>query len=316
MLLRRLIVAVIFVAGEVFGCSGLAWNPDDLVQNDVTHSANGRFAFIIRWYPHVADFKSERAEKIFEHSAGTPPANTVTVALYDAAHKRIAEFAIERGVIRDVLVADSGRHVVVVHGLGGFCGAHAIDSDPFLTIYRADGFRVGTLTAGDIFYPHDIERLSSSAVTWELRAESEERDVVVLKVMEKELRVDVNTAVLLDPKRPFHPLPRTYATVAGGGARYETPTCADDVVHVESQQLIARAVHSPLPAYPPVALKARIGGTVTVEVIVSESGDVLCARSTSLPFGASAAAVEAARQWRFKRSATKVAGEIAFHFEQ
>jgi periplasmic protein TonB len=92
-------------------------------------------------------------------------------------------------------------------------------------------------------------------------------------------------------------------------------------VRVESQQLISQARDVALPEFTPVALKARVYGIVTVEVIVSESGDVVCARGTSFPFGLSDAAVEAARRWRFRPvrvdgRAVKAVGEIAFHFDQ
>lgn len=71
---------------------------------------------------------------------------------------------------------------------------------------------------------------------------------------------------------------------------------------------------------PPVAIKARIRGTVQVEVLVSESGDVLCGRHSALPFGIDKAAIEAARQWKFRPfviggRAVKVTGELLFHFK-
>jgi hypothetical protein len=215
--LRRLIVAVILAAGEAFCCTEHMPNPDDLVKNEVKQSANGRFTVVVREYPQIADFKSERAGKVFgmddawtrdEPVPETPP-STVIAALYGEGRKRIAEIPVDREMIGDVLVSDSGRTIVVVRGLGGFCSAPSTAVDPFLTVYRADGIRVGTLKAGDIFDPHDLERLSFFDVKWEMRAESDEREVVVLSVNDREIRIDAATATMLGPKPALYPIPRT-----------------------------------------------------------------------------------------------------------
>jgi TonB family protein len=65
---------------------------------------------------------------------------------------------------------------------------------------------------------------------------------------------------------------------------------------------------------------ARIRGVVRVEVIVSESGEVLCTRNSGFPFGLDQAAVEAARRWKFRPfivsgHPVKAVGEILFHFQ-
>ena len=46
-------------------------------------------------------------------------------------------------MLRQVLVADSGRYFAVVRGLGGGCTGRVTERDAVVTIYKADGRRVG-----------------------------------------------------------------------------------------------------------------------------------------------------------------------------
>jgi hypothetical protein len=260
MTLRRLAVAAIlglFAASEIFGCSAKSWEPNELVENAPDYSANRRFCVIVRWYPEIADFTGERAGKIFgldrpdglddDSSAGPPLPPTVTAAFYEG-RRLVAEIPIDRRMLRQVLVADSGRFFAVVRGLGGACMGRVTERDPVVTIYKADGRRVGTLTAGDVLDAHDIDRLSSYDIDWELRHESEEREVVVLSIPKatkgrQELRIDLATAALLDPKRAIYPAPHAYGTaVDGASTRPYVKSSADcaprygaaDVVRVDS----------------------------------------------------------------------------------
>jgi hypothetical protein len=59
---------------------------------------------------------------------------------------------------------------------------------------------------------------------------------------------------------------------------------------------------------------------VLVDVVVSETGNVLCTRHSALPFGVAEAANAAAKQWEFEPyvvdgKAVKFGGELLFHFE-
>ena len=345
MTLHRFAVVVsitLFVASEIFACSARSWDPNELVENTPDYSANRRFCVIVRWYPEIADFTGERAGKVFgldrpdglDDDRDVPPLPPTVMTAFYEGRRLVAEISIDRNIVREVLVADSGRYFAVVRGLGGVCTSRATERDPFVTIYKADGRRVGTLTAGDVLNLHDIDRLSSFDIDWELRHESEEREVVVLSIAnapkgKQELRIDLATAALLDPKRAIYPTPHAYGTaVDGAPKRPYVQTSADctapydpaDVVRVDSRLLLARTVRGPLPEFPSVAARARLTMTVTVEVLVSESGGVLCTRNTAAPFGISAAAVAAARQWTFKPlrvggRPVKMAGEILFHFE-
>lgn len=63
--------------------------------------------------------------------------------------------------------------------------------------------------------------------------------------------------------------------------------------------LAGRALYKPEPQYPPVAKAARVQGTVTVEIVVDEEGKVMAAQAESGHPLLQAAAVKAAREWRF-----------------
>jgi TonB family protein len=63
--------------------------------------------------------------------------------------------------------------------------------------------------------------------------------------------------------------------------------------------LEGRALYKPEPEYPPIAKAARAQGTVTVEIIVDEEGKVMAAQAESGHPLLQAAAVKAAREWRF-----------------
>jgi hypothetical protein len=328
MTLHRFAVAAsiaLFAASEILACSAKSWDSNEIVENAPVYSANGRFCVVVRWYAGVADFKSARARDIAD--AAVADANSLTAAFYEG-RRLVAEIPVDNDMIRGVLVADSGRYFVVVRGLGGPCSGSWSERDPFLTIYKAEGPRVGTLRAVDALSPNDISRLSSDGIHWELRHETVDREVVVLAFptspKKQEVRVDLATAVMLDPKREIFPSPHAYATAAAGPVQsYETPSSPDcvaaygaaNLVRVDSSRFVAQALHAPAPEFPRMALLARVRANVVVDVIVSESGDVICTRSTAKPFGLSAAAVEAAKRWKFRPFGGRVAGEILFHFE-
>jgi TonB family protein len=80
-----------------------------------------------------------------------------------------------------------------------------------------------------------------------------------------------------------------------------------------------KAVSLPKPAYPPIAKAAKASGTVTVQVVVDESGDVISASAVSGHPLLQAAAVAAARQAKFapyklNGSPVKVTGVLTYNF--
>lgn len=71
--------------------------------------------------------------------------------------------------------------------------------------------------------------------------------------------------------------------------------------------LNGKAISKPQPAYPAIARAAKASGTVTVQVLVDESGNVVTARAVSGHPLLQQSAVAAARQAKF--SPTKISGQ-------
>jgi len=83
--------------------------------------------------------------------------------------------------------------------------------------------------------------------------------------------------------------------------------------------LNGRAISKPQPAYPPIAKAARASGTVTVQIVVDESGRVISASAVSGHPLLQQAAVSAARNARFSPTLlsgqpVKVSGVITYNF--
>jgi protein TonB len=83
--------------------------------------------------------------------------------------------------------------------------------------------------------------------------------------------------------------------------------------------LNGKAISKPQPAYPPIAKAARAAGTVTVQILVDESGRVVSASAVSGHPLLQQAATSAARQARFSPTLlsgqpVKVSGVITYNF--
>ncbi|PYS81728.1 MAG: hypothetical protein DMF67_15675 [Acidobacteria bacterium] len=103
------------------------------------------------------------------------------------------------------------------------------------------------------------------------------------------------------PPPPPAPKPTPPKTIVSGGV------------------LNGKAISKPQPAYPPIAKAARAQGTVTVQIVVDESGRVISASAVSGHPLLQQAAVAAARQARFSPTLlsgqpVKVSGVITYNF--
>lgn len=80
-----------------------------------------------------------------------------------------------------------------------------------------------------------------------------------------------------------------------------------------------KAIHLVQPSYPPIARSAHASGTVVVQVLIDENGNVLTARAVSGHPLLQASAVNAARGSKFTPTKisgqpVKVSGVITYNF--
>ena len=84
---------------------------------------------------------------------------------------------------------------------------------------------------------------------------------------------------------------------------------------VQSEDISRRAKSKVQPAYPELARKMNIAGTVKIEVVVAPNGTVKDARVVGGHPVLAGAALDAAKKWRFEPSSGESSGVIDFKFE-
>ena len=98
-----------------------------------------------------------------------------------------------------------------------------------------------------------------------------------------------------------------------------TPVPAVKKILAVSRVLNSQALFLPKPAYPPMAKQIRVQGTVSVQVLIDETGKVISAKAVSGHPLLAAEAVRAATQARFSptllgEQPVKVSGVISYNF--
>jgi TonB family protein len=83
----------------------------------------------------------------------------------------------------------------------------------------------------------------------------------------------------------------------------------------QSDELVRRAKTKVQPAYPELARKMNIVGTVKIEVVVAPNGTVKEARVVGGHPVLAGAAQDAAKKWRFEPASVESTGIIDFKFE-
>ncbi|HYM77781.1 MAG TPA: energy transducer TonB [Candidatus Dormibacteraeota bacterium] len=83
----------------------------------------------------------------------------------------------------------------------------------------------------------------------------------------------------------------------------------------QSDEIVRRAKSKVQPAYPELARKMNITGTVKIEVIVAANGTVKEARIVGGHPVLANAALDAAKKWRFEPGPNDSTGVIDFKFE-
>lgn len=83
----------------------------------------------------------------------------------------------------------------------------------------------------------------------------------------------------------------------------------------QSDELVRRAKNKVQPAYPELARKMSIAGTVKIEVTVAPNGSVKEAHVVGGHPVLATAALDAAKKWRFEPASGESTGIIDFKFE-
>jgi TonB family protein len=82
-----------------------------------------------------------------------------------------------------------------------------------------------------------------------------------------------------------------------------------------NDEIVRRAKTRVQPAYPELARKMNLVGTVKIEVVVAPNGSVKDARVVGGHPVLAGAALDAAKKWRFEPASTESSGVIDFKFE-
>jgi TonB family protein len=198
-----------------------------------------------------------------------------------------------------VFVANDGT-VATVNASGAYAD---------VVIYRSNGSLVRRLKTSDVLIPDDIKAIEVStggvALWWEVTHRiDEEKRQVVLQVKGPPKRL-VEIPISLDNGRVLAPVRRHFWLTA-----YQR-----DVTYRAASELLDRLSQAVIPKYSEVGVKARIEGTVVLQVSVDEDGIVDDVKVVKpLPFGLDQSAVAAIRQWRFRPSMTRTEGQLSVSF--
>lgn len=248
-----------------------------------------------------------------------------------------------------VLISDDGESVVLL-GEGDrrwdALGSHAV------VLYRSDGSLVRSLSLEDLLTSGDLREAggfsSRPTYPWASTGIDEVRGVLVLQLERRlpddssteerlaTLEVDLETGLPLQPKRDLLPQPRAILSNVADEATYTANSPWDDdsgctpswdaalsAGHVEqlsNAELRAHAIAAPLPGYTELGRKARVTGTVVIELQISERGNVEAACFVkSLPMALGRNALFAAQRWRFRPieaqgKPVRAVGRLAFEF--
>jgi len=263
----------------------------------------------------------------------------------DGSYSRKSQFLLVNEVSPvSAIVSNDGKYFVT------FDNWHSMGyGDDVVVIYRSDGSVIKKFSLEDLLTEGDIETLphSVSSIEWGGDHYINDSDgLLVLKIVSNgkapwesgaqfhELKIEMATGRALEPKRDLFPQPRVFTRVEAAitndsdEVSPDKPVCpttndtfdAAGASRVSSEQLVANVRERPLPPYPPIAKAAHAEGTIIVEVIISTTGDVVCARSLTGNPLLRAAATSSLLKWKFEPFEVagqrgKVVGTIAINFK-
>ncbi|MGE0126937.1 MAG: energy transducer TonB [Blastocatellales bacterium] len=179
-----------------------------------------------------------------------------------------------------------------------------------------DGNRIVQQSEGYIY--RDSQGRTRNEKTFQLGGSSEQRQTI--NIFDPVAGVNY----MLEPETRTARKMNSRFRVAVAGAATLAPTTpvngeALKKISVSGGVLQGSAIKKVQPAYPPVAKAAKASGPVQIQVLVSETGEVIEANVISGHPLLRDAAVQAARQWQFKptelgNKAVKVNGVLTFNF--
>ncbi len=258
----------------------------------------------------------------------------------DRRRKRISKFPLVNEVAPvSALVSDDGRWVVT------FDNWHTVGlGDSVIVIYRSDGSLVRSLSLEELLLDEDLEELprSVSSRSWSKGMHIESASArLVLEIsrcdlasncLEKPgvLEIDLSDGSLVGPKRQLVPRAVGRVTLSEPAQQEwlrvgQRSSCGagTDGVDGELHTFVAfddlRPVDLGLetPKYTMLGWKARIQGTVVLDLDVSRDGSVDCVEIVrGLPMGLAESARSAALGWQLRAGATKARTRVALNFRR
>ena len=234
------------------------------------------------------------------------------------------------------LVSNDGKYLVT------FDNWHQAGyGDDVVVIYRSDGTLVKKFGLDDLFTENDIRsfRRSVSSIWWGGDHYIDDtKAILYLKVGSKEpyydLGIELATGRPLEPKRSRSVTIGDSGHVVLGPADVPAnpmpgePVCTTpeakfdlaDAMRVSSVELRSKFNEVAEPRYPPIALAAHAEGTVVVEVLISKTGELICARTLQGHPLLLKSTLLAAQRWQFHPFETtdgfgKVVGTMAVIFK-
>ena len=322
-----------------------------LPKKEKYHSPNKKFYFEVTPKNLESQLKYFQDKVDGEENAGAldkTKENRARGAFYarrsDGGYSRKSKFLLSNEVSPvSAIVSNNGAYIVTFdnwHGVGY--------GDDVVVIYRSDGTMIKKFALEDLLTEGDIETFSrsTSSMSWGRGHYIDEANsLLVLKVVANgkssweaeakfhELKVDLAKGQPLEPKQDLFPQLRVFSSVDSGvavetsGSSPSNPLCSSSennfdltgVTRIPSEQFYSSAKERPLSSYPPAAKAVRATGTVTVEVLVSETGDVICARALSGHLLLRAVAANNVLKWKFEAievsgKPAKTVGTVAMNF--
>ena len=262
----------------------------------------------------------------------------------DGGYSRKSKFFLSNEVSPvSAIVSNDGAYIVT------FDNWHSVGyGDDVVVIYRSGGTMIKKFALEDLLTEGDIETFSRSvsSMSWGRGHYIDDaNNLLVLRVVANgksswedeakfhQLKIDLATGQPLKPKRDLFPQWRVFESVDSGVAAETSanspsnPLCSSPenifdltgATHIPSGKFYSKAKERPLSPYPPAAKAVRAKGTVIVEVLVSETGDVICARALSGHSLLRATAARSVLNWKFETievsgKPEKTVGTIAINF--